>query len=90
MSDVHDMLRRARELAALADNAMPGPWELEPGATRVWLSDAVYVSIVAVDGRPVNEQDKALIAAAPDMVRLLRQLADTLAELESVETGITP
>jgi len=43
-----------------------------------------------VDGRPVNEQDKALIAAAPDMVRLLRQLADTLAELESVETGITP
>jgi len=28
--------------------------------------------------------------AAPDMVRLLRQLADTLAELESVETGITP
>jgi hypothetical protein len=52
MSDIQELVKRARELAALADKAIPGPW------------------LVTVNAN--------YLQAAPNMARLLAEMADEL------------
>ncbi len=94
MSEVNELIRRARELAALADKATPPPWKCRHvsgnerrdsdwGALGIFSESAK--TLVCGDGDgwdagfvPPNEADAALIEAAHEMARLLRQLADEL------------
>jgi len=71
-----DLIRRARELARLAEKATPGPW-IEDG-DGVSTSFSSPAGDVAVACTVCNDTDRSLIAAAPDMARLLGQLADEL------------
>jgi len=94
--NVSDLIRRARELAKLADKATPGPWRWVAACTRFERD---------VDERASNQRavldfsllcdecvhkvvvpsipDSDLIAAAPEMALLLRQLADALEEVRN-------
>jgi len=72
-----DLIERARKFAALADKATPGPWYIMGYALRQRGSG---YRIAGFDLPPdVEEED--LIAAAPDMAKLLAEMAD---ELEDV------
>ena len=79
MRDVRDLIRRARELARLGEWATPGPWSVVECDKQL---DLYRVSgpteIDYVDGDYLTGVDAELIAAAPDMAALLRQLADAL------------
>jgi hypothetical protein len=92
MADVQDLIERARELAALADDATPGPWEwkhgigapvLIGGGGEYWvMKEELSYANSSVSGRPLpSEEDKRLIAAAPDMARLLGEMANYLEAL---------
>jgi len=91
MNDVQELIKRARELAALANKATPGPWRWVAACTRFERD---------VDERASNQRDvldfsllcdkcahkvvvpsipdSDLIAAAPEMAELLHKLADVL------------
>jgi len=86
--DAQELIRRARELAALADGATPGPWRwmyadtlLESADGRRTVLDHSMLCDECVQ-RSVDpsERDARLIEAAPEMAALLRQLADALEE----------
>lgn len=82
MGDTKDLITRARQFAALAEKATPGPWKKNgcdcvysartpnPGRNPEGL---VFISDVAL-----RSADHDLIAAAPDMARLLGEMADAL------------
>ena len=90
MADTADLIRRARELAKLAEKATPGPWYARPNPewhrapwrvdTRERLPEDRYD-----DGNVclAGKHNALLIAAAPEMARLLGQLADELERLSS-------
>jgi hypothetical protein len=86
VTDTTDLIKRARELAAPADEATPGPWEL-CGTRGLDLAEGVTNNGVYVEyGRVYTTQpdrDAELIAAAPEMAEMLRQLADALEEVTS-------
>jgi len=77
MNKHEELIRRARELAALAKKAIPGPWEYSSFVLRQVSSGA---SIATFD-RPPDDDDEALIVAAPEMACLLSKLADELENL---------
>ena len=69
-----DLIEKARKFAALADKATPGPWYIMGYALRQRGSGC---RIAGFDLPPdVEEED--LIAAAPDMAKLLAEMADEL------------
>jgi len=92
MNDVRELIRRARKLAALADNATPGPWEvIDQSGWEVYRSDMDYCDdpycscqteglVATAESATRAVQDARLIAAAPEMALLLRQIADELEE----------
>ena len=73
MNGTDGLICRARELAALADNATPGRWRVWPWRV-VRAEDATYIC----SAYPVDSGNAELIAAAPEMAHLLRELADAL------------
>ena len=84
--NVTDLIRRARELAKLAEKATPGPWAIvETSGLLIHRGDMAYCDepecscmddgYIATAGR---QADAKLIQAAPDMALLLGQLADEL------------
>jgi len=81
-----DLIQKARELAALADKATPGPWEwvrwgLYHRGSHTWIIKSEIDP--DCEQRPIvaSEYDEQLIAAAPDMAKLLAEMVD---ELEDV------
>jgi hypothetical protein len=68
MSDVKDLIKRAREFVKLADVATPWPWHIDR------MSDERYT----------YRADARLPASAPEMAKLLGEMAD---ELEKVAAG---
>ena len=86
----NELIARARALASLAWDATPGPWEwscdrgapvlLGNNKTRWVLKEQLsHHDPTGLTGRGMpSEEDKALIAAAPDMAELLERLADEL------------
>jgi hypothetical protein len=82
--DIQDLIRRARKLAALAKKATPGPWRAAQAKSGPFkLSPWWYVVGLPVDGPSTggdyySEADAKLVAAAPDMAHLLKQMADEL------------
>jgi hypothetical protein len=92
MSDVHDLIRRARELAALADKATPGPWRAAQAKSGPFkLPPWWYVMGLPVDGPSTggdyySEADAKLVATSPDMAHLLAEMAD---ELEQHRQALT-
>ena len=99
MATTDDLIKRARELAALADIATPGPWSSEVEATRrlVHKADVGYCDapecwcledgLIATVER---EGDAPLIAAAPEMAMLLRQMAAALEHADEKARGSLP
>jgi hypothetical protein len=83
--DIQGLIRRARELAKVADNATPGPWRAAQAKSGPFkLSPWWYVVGLPIDGPSTggdyySEADAKLCAAAPEMARLLKQMADALA-----------
>ncbi len=73
MAGKTDIIGRARELAALAKEATPGQWRVWPGRV-VRAEDGTYIC----SAYPVDAKNAELIAAAPEMAGLLRELADEL------------
>ena len=85
MSDVQDLIRHARELAAPLDEATPGPWEWR--RLGLWSMDTKSSLLEPVSHTRIpaglwirTDADRMLIARAWVMARLLRQLADALEE----------
>jgi hypothetical protein len=81
--NVMGLIKRAREFAALADKATPAPWKL------IWHGNERYPFPLTVlteddccwitrDGTVSSEANARLITAAPDMARLLGEMADAL------------
>ncbi len=80
---IKDLIQRARELSALAEKATPGPWYSIPNPE--WKN-----ACCRIDNKPdadwgnfgqisyASPHDAPLIAAAPEMAELLKQLADEL------------
>ena len=73
--DVRDLIKRARDVAALADSATNGPWEVKDFGS--W----VVVRAVGGAGSIFDEQRayanaRLCAAARNDVPNLLRQLAD--------------
>ena len=85
--DRNEMIKRARELAALAEGATPGPWVQEwmtqdedgqlqePELTGYVVDTSPFMNEVA-NCRDMG--DTALVAAAPEMAALLEKMADEL------------
>ena len=87
--EMNDMIERARELSKLADKATPGPWAAHviPNSTDMWVAGALspegYADICDVKTSltrgPVETATNAkLIAAAPEMAKLLNEMANGL------------
>ena len=74
MADTADLIRRAQELAKLAEKATPGPWERVGGAAVRERTDSRLIASVYANA----QQNANLIASAPEMARILSQLADEL------------
>jgi len=88
MSDASDLIRRAREMAKLAEEATPGPWRIGEGEAkrrryRTVMSQSGFRLLSMRTNYLERDADARLIAAAPDMARLLGQLADELERLRS-------
>ena len=81
MSGIADLIRRARELAALADNATPGPWKVRLEG-RTWEQRRVIVGRAGcwtgLQGHRNAAANARLASAAWDMAALLREMADAL------------
>jgi len=87
-----EKIKKARELAALADKATPGPWDWDYDADD-WLlvskrhddnecrieREVALVKDELRDETPSNNAE--LIAAAPEMAQLLREMASAFDEL---------
>jgi len=77
-----DLIQKAREFAALADKATPGPWawvnwSARPHVCPGVIGDRLGVSVSAHRTRADREDaDGMLIAAAPEMAKLLAEMAD--------------
>lgn len=86
-----DLIKRARELAALASDATPGPWSVyndQIGNRHLSVRhyfEAVSVNVCELYGDDRGRADAALIAAAPEMAELLRKLAT---QVELMEGGL--
>jgi hypothetical protein len=83
MSDIKELIIRARELAALADKATPGPWWCDSCDGYSVVRGRGYGGDLLSDVRE-HPQNAKLIAAAPDMARLLGEMVD---ELEKSAAG---
>jgi len=88
--DRQDLIRRARELARLAEKATPGPWKLiwhgnerYPFPLTVHTEDDCYW--ITRDGTVSSEANARLIAASPGMARLLAEMADALERVYAEE-----
>lgn len=76
-----DLIRRARELAKLAEKATPGPWRLDSDGDTVFGGTEDIKVIVSTEPGVLetpDEYDLKLVAASWEAVRLLGQLADEL------------
>ena len=84
-----DMIGRARALARLAEKATQGPWAAHviPNSTDMWVAGALspegYADICDVKtgltrGPVETAANAKLIAAAPEMAKLLGEMADEL------------
>ena len=84
-----DMIALARELAKLAEKATPGPWAAHviPNSTDMWVAGALspegYADICDVKtgltrGPVETAANAKLIAATPEMARLLSEMANEL------------
>jgi len=95
-----DLIQRAREFAALADKATPGPWEVHANDQRTsdgegfldgWNIGMRYgdkgqiVDFVRIGAYQYGEPEAHLVAAAPDMAKLLAEMAD---ELERIRQAL--
>ncbi len=77
-----DPIQRAREFAALADKATPGPWMVVfNGGAFITAEEVIVLDGANSAGLDAKEEDLAIAAAAPDMAKLLAEMAD---ELEDV------
>ncbi len=91
MSETNDLIARARKLASLADDATPSPWKIiEASGRLVHRGDMAYCDSPECscleDGLIASAQtkeDARLIAAAPEMARLLVELSDKLEQCEA-------
>jgi len=72
-----DLTRRARELAALAKNATPGPWCAYVYRGKV-VGDGVVVASCHCQDVEQKHRDARFIAASHEMTELLLQMADAL------------
>ena len=98
MEKISSLIKRARELAKLANKATPGPWKCgymsgderndsDWGANGIF-SEATKTMICGDGGgwdagfEPPNKDDAALIEAAPEMARLLNELANVVERLQ--------
>jgi len=96
MTDTNDLIKRARKLAVLADKATPGPWGVDAiGDDRFWIvARRFWVITETLRNKyrleyPYGYRDDAeLMAAAPDMAKLLREMADAL-EARITEEEVT-
>lgn len=86
---VQILIRCARELAALAEKATPGPWEWEKAARgyALWCpGSGKYIHAGRIDFMPEYCPEALanmeILAAAPEMARLLAEMADALECLE--------
>jgi len=83
MTDHTDLIRRARELAALSHGTTPGYWQTV--GTSI-CSDAGHLIVrrasVYGETRAEGDRNARLIAAAPEMAWRLAELADTLERIE--------
>ena len=85
------LIRRARELAKLAEKATPGPWAIvEISGLLIHRGDMAYCDeseCSCIDDGYIataeRQTDAKLIQAAPDMALLLGQLADELERLRN-------
>jgi len=87
-----ELIKRARELAALAEKATPGPWEwvqgigtmvlcrTDEGLAVEWvIKENLSHSDPSHSGGPCPTKENAeLIAAAPEMAKLLGKMAEEL------------
>jgi len=89
---ITEMVRKAKEFAALAEKATPGPWVWDSGVGAPVLLGADETEWVLKEelvydngfGESIpSDEDMALIAAAPDMARLLAEMAEVLERLMS-------
>ena len=87
---MNDMIERARALARLAEKATPGPWGVDKKANdRYWITARrfwVLAEILRNSHRATYPYsygaDAKLIAAAPEMAKLLGGMADRIDALE--------
>lgn len=89
---MEQMIERTRELAALSEKARPGPWHVIPNPE--WGN-----ADCRIDSNPdapwenfgqicyTSPNNAALIAAAPEMAKLLAHMADRIEELEGKVGG---
>jgi len=89
---IKDMIQKAREFAALADKATPGPWsaEIEVSGKFVHRADQEYCDDpncgcleAGFVASTESKEDATFIAAAPDMAKLLAEMADELEKLSA-------
>ena len=91
MNSAENMIKRARELAKLAEKATPGPWVIvEISGLLIHRGDMAYCDgpeCSCMDDGYIataeRQTDAKLIQAAPDMALLLGQLADELERLRN-------
>ena len=86
-----DLIEKARKFAALAEKATPGPWEWDgPFLDSLQGDNAIITEHGAsyMDRGDLKKYDmtKRLIAAAPEMAKLLGEMADRLERYEK-ESG---
>lgn len=76
--ETYNLVKRARELAKLAEKATPGPWS-HIGNGRIAQIDRAVAMVHNYNLHPQHGvADAELIAAAPEMADLLAKLADEL------------
>lgn len=80
---MNDMIERAKRMARLADKATSGPWRLryKEGDKVIRLIDQ-YENFVGVEAHKNALTNALLAAAAPEMAKLLGQMADEIERLQ--------
>lgn len=97
-NDTTALIRRARELASLAEGATHGPWRAVPverttddgqpyidgyAVEMPVYSGGVYERFAYVGGYDFGKPEAELISATPDMAELLKKMADELEKLKA-------
>lgn len=78
-----ELIRRARELASLAEKATSGPWSAH-WSLRLEMRPSLGVVVTDKDDwDPRAPYDARLIAAAPEMAHLLGKIANLIEKLEA-------